>query len=137
MSFAQFAEAYPAARDPWATPGGTWPEALKDTIAAPSLVHPNAIDEEASGFSGEPREYWALFGPNRRWPLMRSLDVSSGPADPDLQDSNSDGLLDPDPSYTPWPSALRISMVLHDPETNLEHGKLVQFIVELPKERLQ
>ena len=137
VSFSQFAEAYPAARGTWATPGGILPEALKWPIAAPSLVHPNAIDEEASGFSGEPREYWALFGPNRRWPLMRSLDVSSGPADPDLQNPVSDGLLDPDPSYTPWPSALRISMVLHDPETNLEHGKIVQFIVELPKERLQ
>ncbi len=137
VSFAQFADAYPASTDVWDTPEGVLPEALKSAIAAPSLVHPNAIDEEAAGFPGEPREYWALFGPNRRWPLMRTLDVASGNADPDQQNSGSDGLLDPDPSYTPWPSALRISMVLHDSETNLEHGKLVQFIVELPKERLQ
>ncbi|HJO16541.1 MAG TPA: hypothetical protein QF800_06595, partial [Phycisphaerales bacterium] len=90
---------------------------------------------------GDPREYWALFGPNRRWPLMRELDIRQGNADPDNQsvppDGFGDGLLDPDPSYTPWPSALRISMVLHDPETNLEHGKLVQFVIELPKERLR
>ncbi|MDP6891335.1 MAG: hypothetical protein QF471_08385 [Phycisphaerales bacterium] len=137
VSFAQFATAYPARTTTWDTPSGVLPEAMKWPIAAPSLVHPDAIDKEASGFPGEPREYWALFGPNRRWPLMRTLDASSGPADPDEQESTADGLLDPDPSYTPWPSALRFSMVLHDPETNLEHGKLVQFIVELPKERLQ
>ncbi len=141
VSFSQFAEAYPAAPGIWFTPNDVLPESEKWPVAAASLVHPTAIDEEVAAFPGDPREYWALFGPNRRWPLMRELDIRQGNADPDNQsvppDGFGDGLLDPDPSYTPWPSALRISMVLHDPETNLEHGKLVQFVIELPKERLR
>ena len=35
--------------------------------------------------------------------------------------------------YTPWPTALRITMQLHDPEKRIEQGKTLQLIVELPK----
>ena len=35
--------------------------------------------------------------------------------------------------YTPWPTALRITMQLHDPEKRIEEGKTLQLIVELPK----
>jgi hypothetical protein len=113
----------------------------KVLVASPSLVHPRAIDgeEPASAFPGQPvvREYWATFGANARWPLLRGRDLISGAADPDTQSIQPDGLLDPDPSYTPWPSALRISMILHDPGSNIEQGKLVQYVIELPKERFQ
>lgn len=39
----------------------------------------------------------------------------------------------PNPDFTPWPTALRITMTLHDPEKRLEQGRVVQLIVELPR----
>jgi hypothetical protein len=35
--------------------------------------------------------------------------------------------------YTPLPSALRITLRLHDPLGRIEGGRDFQFIVELPK----
>ena len=35
--------------------------------------------------------------------------------------------------YTPWPTALRITMTLTDPAKRLEQGRTVQMILELPK----
>lgn len=39
----------------------------------------------------------------------------------------------PNPDYTPWPTALRITMTLNDPGKHLEQGRTVQLIVELPR----
>lgn len=36
-------------------------------------------------------------------------------------------------AYTPWPSAVRITMMLNDPNARLEGGREFQFIVELPR----
>ncbi len=38
-----------------------------------------------------------------------------------------------DKTLTPWPSALRITMTLHDPRGRLEQGRTVQFVIELDK----
>lgn len=38
-----------------------------------------------------------------------------------------------DHDLTPWPSAVRITMTLHDPETTLENGRVVQFVIRLPE----
>jgi hypothetical protein len=75
-----------------------------------------------SGFGSSPRihQYWALFGPNHSAPLMQ-------------RDLDGDGLRDPDPSFTPWPTALRFTLTLHDPAGALEQGKTLQFVVPLPK----
>ncbi len=35
--------------------------------------------------------------------------------------------------YTPWPSAIRITLTLHDPGTTLETGREVQFVIRLPE----
>ena len=35
-------------------------------------------------------------------------------------------------SYTPWPSAIRVTLTLHDENTNLELGREVQFVIDLP-----
>ncbi|MCH2161575.1 MAG: prepilin-type N-terminal cleavage/methylation domain-containing protein [Phycisphaerales bacterium] len=35
--------------------------------------------------------------------------------------------------YTPWPSALRVSMVLHDSKEVIEGGRTVQFTIPLPR----
>ena len=140
MSFATFATAFPGRWQPDSTPSWRYLDSNKPSVAAPALVHPSAVDEEVSGF-GPPgqrvREYWAVFGPNRHWPLLEGRDQITGGGDPSSQGGNPDGTDDPDPSYTPWPAALRITMVLHDPAVNLESGKEIQFVVELSRDRLQ
>ena len=36
-------------------------------------------------------------------------------------------------AYTPWPSAIRVTMTLHDPEGRLEGGREFQFVIDLPE----
>ena len=36
-------------------------------------------------------------------------------------------------AYTPWPSAIRITMTLHDTDTRLEIGRQIQFVIDLPR----
>ena len=61
--------------------------------------------------------YTAVFGFNGDKPVFQTLDGAVGNRD----------------DYTPWPTALRITMQLHDPEKRIEQGKALQLIVELPK----
>ncbi len=70
------------------------------------------------------RVYEAYFGYNASEPLNPSTD----PPEPWY-------LQDPDHwrNYTPWPSAIRVTMVLHDPASRLEQGREVQFVINLPK----
>jgi hypothetical protein len=35
--------------------------------------------------------------------------------------------------YTPWPSAIRVTMVLNDPDGKLEGGREFQFVIRLPQ----
>ena len=35
-------------------------------------------------------------------------------------------------AYTPWPTSIRITMTLHDPDLRLERGREVQFVINLP-----
>jgi hypothetical protein len=37
-------------------------------------------------------------------------------------------------TYSPWPSAVRITMRLHDPGNVIAGGRIFQFIVPLPKQ---
>lgn len=60
--------------------------------------------------------YEAMFGYNQ----TTALDPSTGNPDANL-------------IYTPWPSALRITLTLHDSNVRLEQGREVQFILRLPK----
>lgn len=62
--------------------------------------------------------YVAAFGYNR----SRALDPTLVPAAPN-----------PTLGYTPWPSSLRITMRLHDPENRLEDGRPLQFVIDLPE----
>jgi prepilin-type N-terminal cleavage/methylation domain-containing protein len=41
--------------------------------------------------------------------------------------------IDSEEMYTPWPSAVRITMRLHDPGNRLTAGRIVQFVVNLPE----
>jgi hypothetical protein len=61
------------------------------------------------------QDYWATFGYNQDRPR------------------NAAGNIDPALGYTPWPTAIRITMVLHDPRGKLEAGREVQFIIDLPR----
>ena len=59
--------------------------------------------------------YEAIFGYNQDTPL------------------NAFGFPDPALGYTPWPSAIRITMILHDARTRLENGRRIQFVIDLPR----
>ncbi|MBT8485905.1 MAG: hypothetical protein KJO43_10020, partial [Phycisphaerae bacterium] len=59
--------------------------------------------------------YDAFFGFNQQEPL-------DGNGQPDLS-----------VGYTPWPTAIRITLTLHDPRTTLEGGRAVQFVIHLPQ----
>jgi hypothetical protein len=97
---------------------GTGPFRAASTIL-PLGVFPNNIElQTVTPTPTNPvQNYWALFGYNQDRPL------------------NDDGLVDPIMGYTPWPSAIRITMVLHDPQGKLESGREFQFIIDLPKRK--
>jgi hypothetical protein len=59
--------------------------------------------------------YEAIFGFNQDEPL----DVATGEPDPEV-------------GYTPWPTAIRVTLTVHDPSMTLENGREVQFIIDLP-----
>jgi hypothetical protein len=71
------------------------------------------------------KQYTALFGFNTDQPFIR--DATGRVA----FDFNGAPMYRTD--YTPWPSALRISMVLHDPDATIDGGRQVQFTVPLPE----
>jgi hypothetical protein len=75
----------------------------------------NAPIWTTSAAQGSKRVYHAVFGFNQEDPgQIDPLAFGRGP-------------------YTPLPSAIRITMRLHDPLGRLEGGRDYQFIVELPK----
>ncbi len=69
------------------------------------------------GPTGPIKIYTAVFGFNGDKTVFQTLGGTVGVRD----------------DYTPWPTALRITMQLHDPEKRIEEGKTLQLIVELPK----
>lgn len=93
--------------------------------AAAYSIDPYAIDREFPTFGGQPpyEEYWATFGLNQD---QLSLPVTEG--------SGADWSFQRDPSFTPWPSALRITMTINDPQGRLEQGQVYQFVVEIPEQ---
>ena len=86
------------------------------------LINPSVIEGVNPiiyplGPSGPIKIYTAVFGFNGDKPVFQTLGGTVGNRD----------------DYTPWPTALRITMQLHDPEKRIEEGKTLQLIVELPK----
>jgi prepilin-type N-terminal cleavage/methylation domain-containing protein len=65
--------------------------------------------------------YEAFFGYNRTTPIAESAS-GSGQIN-----------INRDLAYTPWPSAIRVSMRVHDPQGRIEGGRVVQFVIELPE----
>lgn len=70
------------------------------------------------GLSGV-RVYEATFGMNQDQPLL-----------PGINGTNSPNF---DLGYTPWPTAIRVTFTLHDPQQRFPEGRTFEFIVELPK----
>ncbi|HWB20711.1 MAG TPA: prepilin-type N-terminal cleavage/methylation domain-containing protein [Phycisphaerales bacterium] len=71
------------------------------------------------------QDYYAVFGYNQSQPL----DTSFSPpvlfqTTPPASQNNA---------YTPWPSAIRVTMTLHDPENRIESGRDFQFVIDLPR----
>jgi hypothetical protein len=96
----------------YVTGGGSLP------IPNPAPIVPASIETLVNP-AADVFTYYAIFGYNHNVPL------------------NSAG--DPWPAgaptaYTPFPTAIRITMTLHDPEGKLEGGRQFQFVIDLPKQ---
>jgi len=78
------------------------------TVLSPNVGVPDSI-----------KIYTAVFGFNKDKPHFQTL---AAPHPPQVRTD-----------YTPWPTALRITMQLHDPEKRIEQGRTVQMIIELPR----
>jgi prepilin-type N-terminal cleavage/methylation domain-containing protein len=77
-------------------------------------------------------DYWAVFGYNQTDPLdLRPYDAAGNPNAnfnlPWLTTGLDNG------AFTPFPSAIRVTMTLHDPEGKLEGGREFQFVIRLPR----
>jgi hypothetical protein len=102
---------------PAARPQTILPVNLEPAVGG--LTTPQADDVAGTGAGVV--VYEAIFGYNRDRPLDPLTDR------PWVADPTSRAV-----AYTPWPSALRFTMVLHDPETKLETGRRVEFVIDLP-----
>ena len=99
-----------------------------DFTFAPFAVDAYAVDREPPVFGGGTpyEEYWATFGFNQENPDL-----------PIVEQVNPRSFrYKPDSSFAPWPTALRITMTIHDPRGVLEQGHVYQFVVPLPVQAL-
>ncbi len=85
----------------------------------PSNIEGNGVFVLASPLSGV-RVYEAVFGFNQTRPLF-------------LNQAANTNLPDPSVGFTPWPTALRFTFTLHDPQQRFPEGRTFQFVVELPR----
>lgn len=123
---------YPYGSDQW--PDHWTGQAGHHVLAtgAPSntyTIYPNNIEQFVEPSAGHSVVNY-VFGFNQDKPFLNPItglpDASTGV----LPGSQSEFVQQ---AYTPWPSALRITMRLHDPDAKLEGGRKVQFIVRLPE----
>lgn len=85
----------------------------------------NRLPGFGTGFGNAVQVYEAIFGYNANDPLDPATGQPWGADLADVRNSPN--------AYTPWPSAIRVTMVLHDPATKLENGREFQFVINLPK----
>jgi len=67
--------------------------------------------------------YQAIFGFNGSDPLT---------VEPGATRDETASLREVRNDYTPWPTALRFTMTLHDPKLAMSAGRTFQFVVDLP-----
>ena len=120
MPYAEFYANYPPDLQNTPTPVSM----SSQPTAAAYAVDPYAIDQEFPTFGGQSayEEYWATFGYNRDRPALP------------LTEQGNELVFERDRSFTPWPSALRITMTINDPQGRLEQGQVYQFVVEIPEQ---
>jgi len=85
--------------------------------------------EQTRTFGSDVYEYSVVFGLNQTRPLNDNTSSGNYAQPWNNADLNQAGNM----AFTPWPSALRITMRVHDPRATLQQGRQVQFIVNLPK----
>ncbi|MBT5409880.1 MAG: hypothetical protein HOK75_06415, partial [Phycisphaerae bacterium] len=111
----------------------------------PSIIETSFVESEGSlvapvptldGYVGKVQEYWAMFGYNTNDPFFEN-DLDFLNDDINSDSAMDEGLLPGDPTwrYTPWPSALRITMRLLDRDNRLGSGWTYQFVVDLPERK--
>lgn len=101
-------------------------DSIKGKVSAGAFaIDPYAIDREYPTFGDDPpyEEYWATFGLNQDQPSL-----------PLTQGSGATWSYERDRSFAPWPSAIRITMTINDPQGRLEQGQVYQFVVEVPEQ---
>ena len=83
--------------------------------------------------TGRIDEYWAIFGYNDRNPWLENrMDLlDDGDIDSGVDIGTSPGV--DSWRYTPWPSALRVTLRIQDRENRLGAGWTYQFIVDIPE----
>lgn len=97
----------------------------------PAFVNPPILPEAIEGFPTTlPVPVTQPFGPGV--PIKVYTAVFGFNADAAIY-LNLAGVPVANQDYTPWPTALRITMTLTDPAKRLEQGRTVQMILELPK----
>lgn len=103
------------------------PPADKSIFADPN------IDKEPTDFAGNTPnsttpviKYEAFFGYNQDQPYLNTTLVPPAP-DAHIGDIRASV------GYTPFPSAIRVTMTLHDPGGKLEAGRQFQFVIDLPQ----
>ncbi|MGA1018550.1 MAG: prepilin-type N-terminal cleavage/methylation domain-containing protein [Phycisphaerales bacterium] len=83
-------------------------------------VAPGDVQTVGNGNNATVRTYQAAWGPHRNRPY-----VSFGP--------NVEGrIMSPDLGFSPLPTAIRVTMTLHDPKGTLERGRTFQFVIPIP-----
>ncbi|MFO0829715.1 MAG: type II secretion system protein [Phycisphaerales bacterium] len=85
----------------------------------PQLIEATPVVQTYAGLPGL-QVYRAVFGYNQSRPY--DLDPTTGAA-----------TVSPNLGFTPWPTALRFTFTLNDPQGRFPEGRTFQFVVELPR----
>lgn len=104
----------------------SWPD---DWAGQAQTIDPNNIES----FTNNGSTYYEVnyvFGFNQDKPFYRYFGDSGGDV---WRADESEGTIHTNAAYTPWPSAIRVTMVLHDPAAKLDSGREFQFVVRLPQ----
>lgn len=95
----------------------------------------NLSPQESSGV----RRYGAVFGYNAtdgivQWVDGVPLPFNWGPVfGEQVYQSSGGGTYEVANTYSPWPTALRVTFRLHDPQNKLTGGRVFQFVIPVPK----
>ena len=92
---------------------GVFPYSFLDPAGKATTIDQTNIEEW--DIDEDIKTYTAIFGYNQNSPLDGAGNPQSNLA------------------FTPWPTAIRVTLTLHDPAVVFETGRQVQFILEIPK----